>query len=75
MTPDLADRGASLVAHHGEARPLGARLARRHPLVLFIIPALAGHPAIDADNLIQNFPLRVLAGRQLAPATSHCSIR
>ncbi len=36
------------------------------PLVLFIVPALAGHPAIDADNLIQNFPLRVLAGRQLA---------
>jgi hypothetical protein len=36
------------------------------PLALFIVPALAGHPAIDADNLIQNFPLRVLAGRQLA---------
>ncbi len=36
------------------------------PLVLFILPALVGHPAIDADNLIQNFPLRVLAGRQLA---------
>jgi len=34
--------------------------------VLFILPALFGHPAIDADNLIQNFPLRVLAGRQLA---------
>jgi hypothetical protein len=34
--------------------------------VLFIVPALFGHPAIDADNLIQNFPLRVLAGRQLA---------
>ncbi len=36
------------------------------PLVLFIVPALLGHPAIDADNLIQNFPLRVLAGKQLA---------
>ncbi len=36
------------------------------PLVLFIVPALFGHPAIDADNLIQNFPLRVLAGQQLA---------
>ena len=36
------------------------------PLVLFIVPALFGHPAIDADNLIQNFPLRVLAGKQLA---------
>ena len=34
--------------------------------MLFIVPALVGHPAIDADNLIQNFPLRVLAGHQLA---------
>jgi hypothetical protein len=36
------------------------------PIALFVIPALAGHPAIDADNLIQNFPLRVLAGKQIA---------
>ena len=36
------------------------------PGVLFIVPALFGHPAIDADNLIQNFPLRVLAGQQIA---------
>jgi hypothetical protein len=36
------------------------------PAVLFIGPALVGHPAIDADNLIQNFPLRTLVGRQLA---------
>ncbi len=35
------------------------------PVVLFVAPALFGHPSIDADNLIQNFPLRVLAGRQL----------
>ncbi len=33
---------------------------------LFVIPALFGRPAIDADNLIQNFPLRVLVGRQIA---------
>jgi hypothetical protein len=36
------------------------------PAMLFIVPALLGHPAIDADNLIQNFPLRVLAGKQIA---------
>ena len=36
------------------------------PRVFFIVPALFGHPAIDADNLIQNFPLRVLAGQQIA---------
>jgi hypothetical protein len=36
------------------------------PAILFITPALVGHPSISADNLIQNFPLRVLAGRQIA---------
>jgi hypothetical protein len=66
MTPELA----------ASARPWWRHVARSDrwaltwligiPLVLFIVPALAGHPAIDADNLIQNFPLRVLAGRQLA---------
>ncbi|MGA7834985.1 MAG: hypothetical protein WCA31_07210 [Acidimicrobiales bacterium] len=66
MSTDLAER----------ARPWWRHLARSDrwalywliatPLALFIVPALAGHPAIDADNLIQNFPLRVLAGRQIA---------
>ncbi len=36
------------------------------PTILFVLPALAGHPALSGDNLIQNFPLRVLSGRQLA---------
>ncbi len=35
------------------------------PLLIFGIPAIAGHPAIAQDNLIQNFPLRVLVGRDL----------
>jgi hypothetical protein len=35
------------------------------PLVIFGVPALFGHPAIAQDNLIQNFPLRVLTGQQL----------
>ena len=35
------------------------------PLIVFAVPALAGHPAIAQDNLIQNFPLRVLTGAQL----------
>jgi hypothetical protein len=33
------------------------------PLLVFVVPALFGHPAIGGDNTIQNFPLRVLAGR------------
>jgi len=36
------------------------------PTILFVVPALLGHPAIDGDNLIQNFPLRVLSGQQIA---------
>jgi uncharacterized membrane protein YidH (DUF202 family) len=36
------------------------------PFILFVVPALFNHPAIVGDNLIQNFPLRVLVGRQLA---------
>jgi hypothetical protein len=35
------------------------------PLLLFVIPAMAGHPAITGDNLIQNFPLRALTGLQM----------
>ncbi len=35
------------------------------PVALFALPALVGHPALQADNLIQNFPLRALAGRQI----------
>ena len=36
------------------------------PTLLFSIPALVGHPAIVADNLIQNFPLRALVGKIFA---------
>lgn len=34
--------------------------------MIFAVPALFGHAAIAQDNLIQNFPLRVLSGQQLA---------
>jgi hypothetical protein len=35
------------------------------PIVIFTLPALLGYPAISQDNLIQNFPLRVLVGQQI----------
>jgi hypothetical protein len=35
------------------------------PILVFVLPALAGHPAVVGDNLLQNFPLRVLTGREL----------
>jgi hypothetical protein len=36
------------------------------PVVLFGVAAAIGHPIAPGDDQIQNFPLRVLAGRQLA---------
>jgi len=36
------------------------------PTLLFALPAMLGHPAITQDNLIQNYPLRVLTGSQIA---------
>jgi hypothetical protein len=35
------------------------------PLLVFAGPALLGHVALPADALNQNFPLRVLAGREI----------
>ena len=36
------------------------------PVLMFGVPAVFGHPLAPGDDAIQNFPLRVLAGRQLA---------
>jgi hypothetical protein len=44
----------------GDAGPVAVLVAV--PLLLFVVPALFGHPAIGGDNAIQNFPLRVLVG-------------
>src|SRR4029077_15671330 len=33
------------------------------PAVIFGVPALLGHAVLPGDDLTQNFPLRVLAGR------------
>lgn len=35
------------------------------PLLVYAVPALAGHPVMPGDDHTQNFPLRVLVGRQL----------
>ncbi len=35
------------------------------PVVVFVLPALFGHPAVAGDNQIQNYPLRVLSGQML----------
>ena len=35
------------------------------PTVIFGVPALLGHAVLPGDDLTQNFPLRVLAGREI----------
>jgi hypothetical protein len=35
------------------------------PVALLALPAALGSPAVTGDNLIQNFPLRVLSGEQM----------
>jgi len=32
------------------------------PIVVFVVPALFGHPAVSGDDILQNLPLRVLTG-------------
>src|SRR3984885_4135650 len=57
---------------------LGTRAARRRPAdvvavvllvalpaLVFGVPALLGHAVLPGDDLTQNFPLRVLAGREI----------
>ncbi len=36
------------------------------PILVFAVPAATGHPAISFDNMLQNYPLRVLSGSDLA---------
>jgi hypothetical protein len=35
------------------------------PTVIFGLPALLGHAVLPGDDLGQNFPLRILAGREI----------
>lgn len=36
------------------------------PALIFGVPALIGHPVLPGDDMTQNYPLRVLAGRDIA---------
>ncbi len=36
------------------------------PVLVFAVPAATGHPPISFDNLLQNYPLRVLSGQDIA---------
>jgi hypothetical protein len=45
--------------------PLAVAVLVIVPVLTFSVPSLAGHPLISGDDLIQNFPLRVLVARNL----------
>jgi hypothetical protein len=47
----------------GDALAISALIAL--PVLVFGVPALLGHAVLPGDDLTQNFPLRVLAGREL----------
>ncbi len=35
------------------------------PVLVFVVPALLGHPVVPGDDFAQNFPLRALVGAQI----------
>jgi hypothetical protein len=60
-----AGKGA-LIRHHERGELLSVVVLVVLPVLVFGIPAAAGHPVLNGDNLIQNYPLRVLAGREIS---------
>jgi hypothetical protein len=70
----LSARLRTRISHAPQARP-PARWRRGDvwavailialPVFVFGVPALLGHSVLPGDDLTQNFPLRVLAGRQI----------
>ena len=44
---------------------MGVVLLIALPVIIFGVPALLGHAVLPGDDLSQNFPLRVLAGREI----------
>jgi len=70
LSPGRARRAPEVPGRPVPRRPRGDAVAIAVlvalPVLAFGIPALLGHPVLPGDDLTQNFPLRVLAGRQLA---------
>ena len=62
MTTEARDAPASR-SRRGDV--VGVVLLIALPAVIFGVPALLGHAVLPGDDLGQNFPLRVLAGREI----------
>ena len=61
-SPTRARHGLTAAVRPG---PLAVTVLVLVPVLTFSVPSLAGHPLVSADDLIQNFPLRVLVARNL----------
>src|SRR5208282_1172458 len=60
-----ADVRGTPTAWHRQGDVVAVVLLVTLPAVIFGVPALLGHAVLPGDDLGQNFPLRVLAGREI----------
>ncbi len=63
LAPDVIVAGARSGRRRGGAVAVVVLVAL--PAVIFGLPALLGHAVLPGDDLTQNLPLRVLAGREI----------
>jgi hypothetical protein len=62
---DVTTRARHALGRAVRPGPLAVAVLVMVPVLTFSVSALAGHPFVSTDNLIQNFPLRVLVSRNL----------
>jgi hypothetical protein len=60
-----ADRSAAPTSRRSRGDVVAVVLLVALPAVIFGVPTLVGHAVLPGDDLTQNFPLRVLAGREI----------
>ena len=63
LAPDVIAAGARSGRRPGDVMAVVVLVTL--PAVIFGLPALLGHPVLPGDDLTQNLPLRVLAGRDI----------
>ena len=63
LAPDVITAGARSGRRPGDVVAVVVLVTL--PAVIFGLPALLGHPVLPGDDLTQNLPLRVLAGRDI----------
>ena len=56
-------------AHWGKGDLLICCVLVTVPVIIYGIPSALGHPNLPGDDQLQNFPLRILVGRQVSTGT------